>query len=80
MGCRDDLRIAEQRRISRQRFGRENIESRSGDSAVFDSFDQRIFIDEAASGGIDDANAFLHLGKCILTDDAVARQLQACEW
>jgi hypothetical protein len=48
---------AAQWRIDRERFNFKNVQRRSGDVPVLQRFHQRGFVDQAAAGAIDDADA-----------------------
>ena len=65
----DDLRQLEQRAV-RARFGGEHVETCAADVAAGDRVGERLLVDQAAAGGVDDDDARLGLGQRLLADQA----------
>ena len=66
----DDVREAEERaRLGR--LGDEDVDAGAGDLAGLDRRGERLLVDQAAAGAIDDADAVLHLGDRRRVDDVL---------
>ncbi|MNM53454.1 hypothetical protein D3C81_645570 [compost metagenome] len=73
----DDFWVVEERVIGFRRFFLEHVEGSSCDDTLIDRFNQRQLVNNAATGAVDDAHAFLHDLK-LRTGDHVLRF--RCQW
>ena len=69
MRGQNQFRMRTQRRVLLQGFGHEGIQRRTGQMALVEYADQRVFIHQSAASGIDQIGAFAHLAHLRLTDD-----------
>ena len=61
----DDIVTVEQGAVTREGLGGEDVETRSGHLAGLHRLEQRILVDDAATGAVDNSNAVLHLGELL---------------
>jgi len=54
VGRDDDIVVLEQRRVRRERFLGEDVDRRAGEGAVLDLGGQRVLVDDAAAGAVDE--------------------------